>query len=101
MLLGLVSVWLMVGPDPALAPVMPPVIVPTIQEKVLGMDAVRAIFRFAPLQVLTVAKLVPIGLGVTVTVIIDGIPVHDPTVAVGVTIYSTVPDVELLGLSNT
>ena len=69
-LLGLVSVWSMMFPDPALAPVMPPVIVPIIQVKVLGMEAVKIIFDSVPLQVVAVAEVVTAGAGLTVTVMV-------------------------------
>lgn len=45
--------------------------------------------------------LVNIGIGLTVIVIVKGKPKHEPVVEVGVTIYSTVPDVVLLGLLST
>jgi hypothetical protein len=69
-LLGLVNVWLMVGPDPALAPVIPPVIVPMVQAKVLGALAVKAMFGLVPLQIDAVAEFVTVGVGFTVTVIV-------------------------------
>jgi hypothetical protein len=46
-LLGLLSAWLMVVPDPALAPVIPPVIFPIVHAKLLGALAVRAMFGLA------------------------------------------------------
>jgi hypothetical protein len=48
-----------------------------------------------PLQIFAVAALVTDGFGLTVTVIVSS--VHVPVVEVGVTIYSTVPAVALLG----
>jgi hypothetical protein len=60
----------MVGPEPALAPVMPPVTVPTVQVNVLGTLEVKEILGPAPLQVLAVGELVTIGLGLTVTVMV-------------------------------
>jgi hypothetical protein len=39
-------------PLPALAPVIPPVIVPMVQEKLLGRVAVKVIFGLLPLQTL-------------------------------------------------
>jgi hypothetical protein len=77
---------LIVGPDPALAPVIPPVIVPTVQAKVLGTELVKLIFGPVPLQALAVGGLVTIGLGFTDTVMVNGAPEHDPVTAVGVTI---------------
>lgn len=74
-------------PDPALAPVIPPVIVPTVQLNVLGVDEVRLMLVVAPLQIVAVATVVTDGLGLTVTVIVKAVPVHDPVTEVGVIIY--------------
>lgn len=82
---GFVKVWLMFEPDPALAPVIPPVIVPMVQVKLLGMEAVRLISVLEPLQIVVVLRFVTTGAGLTVTVIIYGTPIHKPTVEVGVT----------------
>jgi hypothetical protein len=90
----------MVAPEELLAPVMLPVIVPIVHAKLLGALAVNAIFGPVPLQVLAVAALVTAGLGLTVTVIVNAEPAHDPVVDVGVTRYSTLPAVALLGLVN-
>lgn len=60
----------MAEPEPALAPVMPPIIVPTVQEKVLGKEAVKLIFGPDPLQVVAVGAVVTTGAGLTVTVIV-------------------------------
>ena len=60
----------MVVPELALAPVMPPVIVPMVQAKLLGALDVKVIFGLVPLQVLAVAGLVTVGVGLTVTVIV-------------------------------
>lgn len=57
----------MVLPDPADAPVMPPVIVPTVQVNVLGALAVKAIDGAMPLQVEAVFGVVTTGVGCTVT----------------------------------
>lgn len=57
-------------PAPALAPVMPPEMVPTVQVNVLGADAVNAIFGLVALQVVAVLAVVTAGLGYTVTVIV-------------------------------
>jgi hypothetical protein len=54
---------LIVLPDPALAPVIPPVIVPMVQVKVLAMEAVRDILVLVPLQILFVAVFVTTGVG--------------------------------------
>jgi hypothetical protein len=66
----LVSVWLIVPPEPALAPVIPPVTVPIVHAKLLGALAVNVIFGPVPLQIEVVAALVTAGLGFTVTVIV-------------------------------
>lgn len=79
-------------------PVTLPVIAPTVQIKLLVTLAVKVIFGLVPLHVLTVDVLVIAGVGYTVTVIANGEPGHKPAVEVGVTIYCTVPFVELLGL---
>jgi hypothetical protein len=91
----------MVAPELALEPVIPPVIAPTVQLKLLAVLAVRAILVEAPLQILFAAELVTTGIGFTVTVIVRALPIHEPPVDVGVTIYSTEPAAELLGLVNT
>ena len=89
---------MIVPPDPALAPVILPVIVPMVHAKLLGTLEVNVIFGPVPLQVLAVAALVTAGVGLTVTTMLYGVPTHDPVVEVGVTRYSTVPVAELLGL---
>ena len=53
-LLGLFSVCAMVLPLPALAPVMPPVIVPIVQANVLGAVALSAMFVAVLLHIATV-----------------------------------------------
>jgi hypothetical protein len=99
-LLGLVSVWLIVVPVPPEAPVMPPVFVPSVQLKLLAAVAVSEILGFVPLQVLAVAAVVTTGMGLTVTVSVNGVPAQ-PDGELGVMIYWTVPAVELLGLVST
>ena len=79
------------------APVIPPVTVPTVQLNVLATLAVKLIFGPVPLQVVAVLAVVTTGDGFTVTVIVYGAPVQVPVVDVGVTIYSIVPAVVLLG----
>jgi len=91
---------LIVAPEPALAPVIPPVIVPIVHEKLLATLAVKLIFGPVPLQVVFVAAVVTIGVGFTVTVIVKAAPAQEPVVEVGVTRYCTVPAVVLLGLVN-
>jgi hypothetical protein len=91
----------MVDPEPALAPVIPPVTVPTVHVKLLGVLEVKAIFGLDPLQAVTAEVLVTEGTRLTVTVITKGAPIHVPPETVGVTIYCTVPAATLLGLVNT
>jgi hypothetical protein len=90
----------MVAPPPADAPVIPPVTVPTVQEKLLGALAASVMFGEVLLQIAAVAGLVTAGLGLTVIVIVNGAPAQLPVLEVGVTIYSTLPAVALLGLFN-
>jgi hypothetical protein len=61
---------LIVAPELALAPVMPPVIVPIVHAKLLGALDVKVIFGPVPLQMLAAAELVTVGVGLTVTVIV-------------------------------
>ena len=89
---------MIVEPDPALAPVMPPVFVPMDQLNVLAVEAVSDILGLVPLQVEAVIAFVTAGIGCTVTVMVYGEPAHEPVTAVGVTMYSTEPALELLGL---
>ena len=91
---------MIVEPEPALAPVIPPVMTPIVHVKVLGTLAVKLIFGPVPLQVLAVAAVVTTGEGLTVTVMIYAFPEHDPVVETGVTIYCIVPAVVLLELVN-
>jgi hypothetical protein len=63
---------------------MPPVIVPIIQVKLLGADAVKLIFGLTPLQIVVVFGVVTTGPGLTVTVIVKGVPWHEPVLEVGV-----------------
>lgn len=69
-MLGLDNIWLIVLPEPALAPVIPPEIVPIVQVKVLGVLAVKAIAVLTPSQVAKAFAVVTVGLGFTVTVIV-------------------------------
>jgi hypothetical protein len=99
---GLVKVWAIVAPLPALAPVMPPVTVPIVHENVLGVLAVRPILVALPLHIDAVFAVVTTGVGLTVTVIVYGVPGQaGVAVDVGVIIYWTVPATLLLGLLNT
>ena len=88
----------MLEPEPPLAPVMLPVIVPSVQAKLLTALEVKLILGLVPLHVLAVVVLVTAGFGLTVTVIVVAEPAQLPVVDVGVTIYGTVPDKLLLGL---
>jgi len=76
----------MVVPEPGSEPVIPPIIVPMVQLKVLGKEEVRLMFGLVPLQMTAVAGVVTIGAGLTVTVIVYGAPGQDPATVVGVTI---------------
>jgi hypothetical protein len=64
----LVRVCAIVVPDPALAPLIPPVIVPTVHANVLGVLAVSEIFVAVPLQSEAVFAVVTAGTGFTVSV---------------------------------
>jgi hypothetical protein len=86
-LLGFVKTWFIVAPEPALAPVMPPVIVPMVHVNVLGTVAVKLMLGPVPLHIVAVLAVVTTGAGFTVTVIVKGTPGHEPVVAVGVIIY--------------
>ena len=76
----------MVLPDPELAPVMPPVTAPITHEKVLGVVAVKLIPGLVVLQIVAVEGVVTVGTGLTVTVMVNGVPTHEPVEAIGVTI---------------
>jgi hypothetical protein len=69
-LLGLVRVCAIVLPDDPVAPVILPVIVPTVQVNVLGAVAVNAMFVAVPLQIAAVLAVVTAGVGLTVTVMV-------------------------------
>jgi len=69
-LLGFVSTWAIEEPDPALAPVMPPVTAPIVQVNVLGILDVSIMLGLPPLQVVAVVELVIIGFGTTVTLMV-------------------------------
>lgn len=74
--------------------------VPTVHANELGVDAVNEIAVAEPLQLDAVLAVVTTGFGFTVTVIVYAVPAQLPVVAVGVTMYSTVPAAELLGFVN-
>jgi hypothetical protein len=89
----------MVAPLPGDAPVIPPVMAPIVQLKLLALLAARAIVTLLPLQIEVVRELVITGFGLTVTVI-GNTPHETPVLDFGVTIYCTVPEAELLGLES-
>ena len=84
-------------PELADAPVILPVIVPIVQLYVLAALEVNAILVDTPLQIVFVAVFVIPGVGSTVTVMVSGNPTHEPVVEVGVTEYSILPELALLG----
>src|SRR4051812_25569031 len=88
----------MLAPEPGVAPVMPPVMVPIVQEKLLETLAVKLRFVPVPLQMVAVLAFVTAGGGFTVAVMVNGLPTHEPAVEVGVTIYCTDPAEEVLEL---
>ena len=101
-MLGLVNTWLIELPEPADAPVTPPLIAPIVHEKFAGAVDVSVIFGLVALQIVAVAELVTTGLGLTVTVIVNGVGgAQFPVTDVGVTIYCTEPAVALPGFVNT
>jgi hypothetical protein len=89
---------LITPPLPEDAPEMLPLMVPIVQLNVEGAVAASVMFGLVALQIATDAGLLTAGLGLTVTVIVNGAPAQAPVVDVGVTIYSTLPAVALLGL---
>jgi hypothetical protein len=84
LLTGFVKTWLIVEPLAALAPVMPPVIFPIVQAKLLAAVDVRAMFVLTPLQIDLVEPLLTAGFGFTVTLIVKAAPTQ-PSAEVGVT----------------
>ena len=84
-MLGFVRVWLIGVPEPALVPVIPPVMVPIFQEKELAAEAVKAKDWATPLQTLEVTALVTAGLGFTVTVTVKELP-KQPAALTGTTV---------------
>jgi hypothetical protein len=89
---------LIVDPDPALAPVIDPVIVPIVQTNVLGAEADNEILGPVPLHIVAVFAEVTEGFGFTVTVMVYAAPVQLPALEVGVIMYCTVPELASLGL---
>ena len=51
----------MAEPDAALAPVIPPVMVPIVHEKLLGEEAVKVILGLVPLQVVAELPVITTG----------------------------------------
>jgi hypothetical protein len=74
-----------VEPEPAVAPVIPPVMVPMVHEKVLAVFAVRLIAVLLSLQIVAELGVVTKEDGFTVTVIVEVDPIHPPVNEVGVT----------------
>lgn len=85
---GLVRIWSIVEPDPALAPVMPPVTVPMVQLKSEAIFEVRLMPVPVPEQIVRLEALVTVGTGFTVRVKLNGVPVHP--LAAGVTVIVAV-----------
>jgi hypothetical protein len=92
---GLLNVCAIVAPDPAEAPVIPPVIVPIVQEKLLGILEVRLILVAIPLQVCDVAEVVILGIAFTVAVVVDAGLVHP----FKVTVTEYTPDAAVVALA--
>jgi hypothetical protein len=84
-LLGLVNVWFIKLPLPAVAPVIESALFPKVHENVLAVLAVKVTLGLVPLQIVAVFELVTDGLGLMVTVIAVGLPTQEPMVEVGVT----------------
>ena len=78
---------MIVVPELAEAPLILPEIVPMVHEKLLEILDVKAIFGLVFPQLLYAAALVTEGEGLTVTVIVKGIPTHPLPVEVGETRY--------------
>jgi hypothetical protein len=90
-LLGFVRTWAIVAPVPELAPVIPPVIVPTVQVYVLGTLELIATDGAVPLHTATFVAVIT-GNGFTVTKTL-AVVVQPPVVALAVIIYCTLPAV--------
>lgn len=72
------SLMLVTATEPVLAfwPVIPPVLIPFVQEKVLGRVADTGIMAIDWLQTLSSVGLVMAGLGFTVTTTVLGMPMQ-------------------------
>ena len=90
----------MAAPVPALAPVIPPVIVPIAHAKFEDKLDVNATFGLVPLHILAVEVFVTEGAGFTFIVIVKLTPTQLPAIEVGVTIYCTLPAVVRLEFVN-
>jgi hypothetical protein len=95
---GLFNTWLITDPEPAVAPLIPPVMAPIVQLYVLPALEVSVMFVLVPVQIDVDGAFVTTGFGLTVTVIVYGAPTQFPVDDVGVIIYLTVPAVLLPGL---
>ena len=83
---GFVRVWSSVVPDDALAPVIPPVMVPIVQLKRAPLTLLfKAIFVAVPLQIVVGLAVDTFGVGFTVTVTVKLLPGQGMDV-VGVTV---------------
>lgn len=69
-MLGFVRVCAIELPEPALAPVIPPVTAPTTHANELAVLAVSVIFVDVLLQIEAALEFVTTGVGLTVTVIV-------------------------------
>src|ERR1051325_10662758 len=69
-------------PDPALAPVIPPVMVPMVHVKLLGTLADRLILVLEPVQTVAVFGVVTAGVVLTTTTVDPCALVHPFTVTV-------------------
>ena len=74
------------APVLAVCPVIPPVLVPSVQAKVLGMEAVSGVVVKELLHTLSVTIEVSAGFGFTVTITAFGGPTHvgAPDIVVGI-----------------
>ena len=72
----------MVEPEPALAPIIPPVFVPIVQVKLLAILAVNVIFGDVPLHMVALAEFVTVGRGLIVISTEGETLVHGPEVTV-------------------
>ena len=76
----------MVAPLPALAPVIPPVLVPRVHANVLAALEVKPILLAVALQILDAfTALVTAGVGLIVTVILVDAPGHPVAFDLGIT----------------